>query len=50
MKPLSGSGARGLMVETMKHFGPIHLPDGLPVLCRDQPKQLFILWQFIMVR
>jgi spore maturation protein SpmA len=22
MKPLSGSGARGLMVETMKHFGP----------------------------
>jgi spore maturation protein SpmB len=22
MKPLSGSGARGLMVETMNHFGP----------------------------
>jgi spore maturation protein SpmA len=22
MKPLSGSGARGMMIETMKHFGP----------------------------
>jgi len=31
IRPLSGAGGRGMMVDTMRIFGPIHLPEGFPV-------------------
>jgi spore maturation protein SpmB len=42
MKPLSGGGARGLMVETMKTYGADSFPVFCRVFSRDRPKPLFM--------
>lgn len=47
MKPLSGSGARGLMIDAMTTHGAIHLLAGLPAQCRVQLILLFILLLYI---
>ena len=41
MKPLSGSGARGLMVETMKHFGPDSFPGRLACIFQGSTETTF---------
>ena len=46
MKPLSGSGARGMMIDTMKTFGA-DLPDVWLVLSRGRRIRLFISLLFI---
>jgi spore maturation protein SpmB len=41
MKPLSGSGARGLMVETMKHFGPDSFAGRLSCMIQGSTETTF---------
>ena len=41
MKPLSGSGARGLMVETMKHFGPDSFAGRLACIIQGSTETTF---------
>jgi spore maturation protein SpmA len=41
MKPLSGSGARGLMVETMKHFGPDSFAGRLACIMQGSTETTF---------
>ena len=41
MKPLSGSGARGLMVETMKHFGPDSFAGRLACILQGSTETTF---------
>ena len=43
MKPLSGSGARGLMIDTMNTFGADSLPDGWLLLSKGPRIRLFTL-------
>jgi spore maturation protein SpmA len=41
MKPLSGSGARGLMVETMKHYGPDSFAGRLACIMQGSTETTF---------
>ena len=41
MKPLSGGGARGLMVDTMKHFGPDSFAGRLACLFQGSTETTF---------
>ena len=43
MKPLSGSGARGLMIDTITRLGRIPLPDGWLLLSKGPRIRLFTL-------
>jgi spore maturation protein SpmB len=43
MKPLSGSGARGLMVETMNHFGPDSFAGRLACIMQGSTETTFYI-------
>ena len=48
LKPLSGSGARAMMIETMTTYGAV-FPLLFLRLSRDQRKPPFMFWRFISV-
>lgn len=49
LKPLSGSGARAMMIETMTTYGADSFPLLFLRLSRDQRKPPFMFWRFISV-
>lgn len=50
MKPLSGSGSRGMMIDAMKTFGADSFVGRLSCTFRELPTPPFLSWHSILVR
>ena len=49
MKPLSGSGARGMMLDTMNTYGADAFVSKLACIVQGSTDTTFIFWHFILV-